>query len=73
MVIFLFEKLAWKQHYKRLLNVESLWSQDLPYVDPVADPAQFITSDDILKSLRHKKNGKAVGLRTVCRNVESCP
>ena len=44
------KKLAWKQH-KRLLNIDFLWSQNLPHVDPVAGPAQFITPDHILKSL----------------------
>ena len=42
-------------------NIEFLWSQSLPHVDPVAGPAQFITPDEVLKSLRHKKNGKAAG------------
>ena len=56
------KKLAWKQHYERLLNIEILWSQNLPHVDPVAGPAQFITPDHILKSLRCMKNGKANGI-----------
>ena len=43
-----------------------MWSQNLPHVDPVAGPAQFITADYILKSLRHMKNGKVV---EPCRNV----
>ena len=54
------KKLAWKQH-EWLSNIEFLWSQSLPHVDPVAGPAQFITPDEVLKSLRHKKNGKAAG------------
>ena len=51
---------AWKQH-EGLLNIEFLWFQKLPYDNPVTGPAQFITSDDILKSLRHMKNRKAAG------------
>ena len=43
------------------MNIEFPWSQNLPHVDPVADPAQFITPDDVLKSLRRMKNGKAAG------------
>ena len=38
-------KLAWKQHDERLLNIEFPWSQILPDVDPFAGPAQFITSE----------------------------
>ena len=37
------KKLAWKQRYERLLNIEFSWSQNLRHVDPVAGPAQFIT------------------------------
>ena len=44
-----------------MLNIEFLWSQNLHHVDLVAVPAQFITPDDILKSLRHMKNGKVAG------------
>ena len=43
------------------MNIEFPWSQNLPHVDPVSDPAQFITPDDVLKSLRHMKNGKEAG------------
>ena len=38
-------KLAWKQHDERLLNIEFPWSQILPDVDPFAGPAQFITPE----------------------------
>ena len=55
------KNLAWKQHCERLLNIEFPRSQNLPHVDPVAGPAQFITSDDVLKSLRPMKNRKAAG------------
>ena len=55
------KKLAWKQHYERYLNIEFPWSQNLPHVDLVPGPAQFITPDDVLKSLRCIKNGKAAG------------
>ena len=51
---------VWK-HYEHLLNTEFLWSQNLLHVHSVDGPAQFITADDILKSLRCTKNGKAAG------------
>ena len=65
------KKLAWKQHYKRLLNIEFPWSQSLAHINPITGPAHCITSDDILKSFRHVKNRKAT-LWCCCRNVESC-
>ena len=40
-----------------MLNIEFPWSQNLPHVDLVPGPAQFITPDDVLKSLGHMKNG----------------
>ena len=55
------KKLAWKQHYERLLNTGFPWYQNLQHVDPAADPAQFIIPDDVLKSLRRMKNGKVAG------------
>ena len=44
-----------------MLNIAFPWSQNLPHVDPFAGPVQFITPDDVLKSLRRMKNGKATG------------
>ena len=35
------KKLAWKQQYEYLLNIEFPWSQNLSHVDPVAGHAQF--------------------------------
>ena len=76
------KKLAWKQNYERLLNIEFLWSQNLPCVDPaqfitpdeVAGPAQFITPDDVMKSLRRMKNGKATGPSGVVAEImEAAP
>ena len=55
------KNLAWKQHDERLLNIEFPWPQNLPHVGPVSAPAQFIIPDNILKSLRRIKNGKATG------------
>ena len=44
-----------------LLNIEFLWSRNLLNVDPIASPPQFITPDDVLKSLRYRKNWKTAG------------
>ena len=33
------KKLAWKQHYKRLLNIEFPWSQSLAHINPITGPA----------------------------------
>ena len=55
------KKLAWKQYYEHLLNVEFTWSQNLPHVDDVVSLAQVIIPDNVLKSLRRMINGKAAG------------
>ena len=55
------KKVVWKQYYEHFLNIEFPWSQNLPHVDPVAGPAQFMTPDDILKSLACMKNEEAAG------------
>ena len=52
------KKLAWKQHYAILFNIEFPWSQNLSLVDPVVGPTQLQTPEDLLKSLRHMKNRK---------------
>ena len=58
---------------ERLLNIEFLWSQNLPHVDPVADPTQFRTPGDIIKSLKmHEEWESGRTLWCCCRNVESC-
>ena len=49
--------------------MEFPWSQNLPYVDPVAGPAGFITPDDVLKSLRGMKNEKAAGPSPVVAEI----
>ena len=32
------KKIAWQQHYNRLLNIEFPWSETLPHVEPVIGP-----------------------------------
>ena len=55
------KKLAWKQYYEHLLNIEFTWSQNLPHVDDVVSLAQVIIPDNVLKSLKRMINGKAAG------------
>ena len=55
------KKLAWKQHYERLLNIEFPWS----HVDPVVSPAQFIT----LKTLKEWESGWTPGVVADLRNA----
>ena len=42
-----------------MLNIDFTWSQNLPHVDDVVSLAQVIIPDNVLKSLRRMKNGKA--------------
>ena len=56
-----------------MLNIQFPCSQNLPHVNPVAGPAQFITPDEILKSLRHMKNGKATGPSGVAEMLKAAP
>ena len=47
---------AWKQHYERLLNVESPWQEeDLSTADPILGPPLLITKEMVVKKM---KNGK---------------
>ena len=41
------------------MNIDFTWSQNLPHVDDVVSLAQVIIPDNVLKSLRRMKNGKA--------------
>ena len=45
------------------------WSQNLPHVDGVAGPAQFVIPDDVLKSPSRTKNGKVAGLSGVAAEM----
>ena len=56
------KKLAWKQHYEKLLNIEFDWdSGSLPETDPVAGPAISISIDMVTKAIQKMKSGKAPG------------
>ena len=65
------KKLAWKQHYERLLNIEVSLSQNLPYADLVAVPVQFITPYEIFEAHEEWESGRTFWC--CCRNVERCP
>ena len=55
------KKVAWKQHYERLLNEEfSCNSEDLT-ADPVAGPPVLTTIKMVAKAIIKMKNGKAAG------------
>ena len=54
------KKIAWKQHYERLLNVEFLWSEeDISVADPVLGPPPLVTPEMVEKAIRKMKKGKA--------------
>ena len=54
------KKVAWKQHYERLLNEFSWNSKDLT-ADSVAGPPILITIKMMAKAIMKMKNGKAAG------------
>ena len=56
------KKVAWKQHYERLLNEEFPWNpDDLSDVDPVEGPPIRITAEMVLEATTKMSNGKAAG------------
>ena len=56
------KKVAWKQHYERLLNVEFPWYPDhLSQDDPVQGAPPLITSEMVGKAVAKMKPGKAAG------------
>ena len=56
------KKIAWKEHYKKLLNVEFPWDRDsLPAVDPIDGPPVLVTADMVSKAIGKMKLGKAAG------------
>ena len=56
------KKVAWKQHYERLSNVEFPWDPDhLTHTDPVLGAAPLITSEMVSKAVAKMKPGKAAG------------
>ena len=59
------KKVAWKQHYERLLNEEFSWNpEDLtadPVVGPVVGPPIHIDVEIVVKAITKMKTGKAAG------------
>ena len=56
------KKLAWKQHYEQLLNVEFTWNKDnLSPAKPVSSPPVLITADIVSEAIKTTKPGKASG------------
>ena len=56
------KKVAWQQHYQRLLNVEFPWNRDqLPTVEPVQGPPVYISEEMVLDAVKRAKSGKAAG------------
>jgi len=56
------KKLAWKQHYQRLLNIEFPWRpEDLSTEPPVEGPSERITHKMISEAVRKMSLGKAAG------------
>ena len=56
------KKVAWKQHYQRLLNIEFPWKQeDLSIEPPVEGPSEQITPEMISKAIQKMGMGKAAG------------
>ncbi len=56
------KKVAWKEHYERLLNIEFPWDCDnLPVVDPVSGPPIQVTVEMVLEAIGKMKSNKAAG------------
>ena len=56
------KKLAWKQHYEYLLNVEFTWNKDnLSPAKPVSGPPILITADMVSEAIKMIKPEKASG------------
>ena len=55
------KKVAWKQHYKRLLNEEFSWNPEDLTADPVVGPPIHIDVEMVVKAITKMKTGKSVG------------
>ena len=52
-------KVAWKQHYERLLNKKFSYNSEDLTTDTVAGPPVLITIEMVAKAITKMKNGKA--------------
>ena len=55
------KKVAWKQHYERLLNEEFFWNPGDLTADPVVGPPIHIDVEMVVKAITKMKTGKAAG------------
>ena len=56
------QKVAWKQHYERLLNEEFSWDRDsLTVHEPVEGPPIYITKKMVIAAINKMRMGKAAG------------
>ena len=55
------KKVAWKQHYERLLNEEFSWNSEDLTADPVVGPPIHIDVEMVMKAITKMKTGKAAG------------
>ena len=55
------KKVAWKQHYERLLNEEFSWIPEDLTADPVVGPPIHIDVEMVVKAITKMKTGKAAG------------
>ena len=55
------KKVAWKQHYERLLNEEFSWNPEDLTADPVVGPPIHIDVEMVVKAITEMKTGKAAG------------
>ena len=55
------KKVAWKQHYDRLLNEEFSWNPEDLTADPIVGPPIHIDVEMVVKAITKMKTGKAAG------------
>ena len=55
------KKVAWKQHYERILNEEFSWNPEDLTADPVVGPPIHIDVEMVVKAITKMKTGKAAG------------
>ena len=53
------KKVAWRQHYERLLNEEFSWNPEDLTADPVVGPPIYLNVEMVVKAIIKIKTGKA--------------
>jgi len=59
-------KEEWRKYMEKLLNEENTWD-NATTCENIEGPCELIRRDEILKTLRMMKKGKAAGLQELCR------